>query len=171
MRCLIRKVNRLALLATVLTAQLAMALPSDRAEVLIFEANSVTANEADELTTLTGDVLLQQGTLEITAAVARLYGPVAALERLVVEGNPASLQQQIEAEPGLLTATAERIEYHLDTRTIELTGNAEVDQGNRHLSGEHITYDLVSGRVVGEGGDGRVRIRIDPETEAQPPVN
>lgn len=156
--------------ALLLAGAAAMALESDRRQVLIFEADQITADKQAQLTTLTGNVVLQQGTLNIRAAVARLHGPVAALERLVVEGEPATLMQRIEAEPGRLDAQARRIEYDLGERRIELIGDAVVDQGSRRLSGAHIVYDLAAGRVMGEGGEGRVRIRIEPESQEEPPA-
>lgn len=156
----------------VLLAPSAMALESDRQQELIIEADQLEGNEQEKVTRLSGDVFLRQGTLNIRAETAVLHGPVKSLERLVVEGSPATLIQELEEREGTLHAEARRIEYDLTSRQLVLTGDAVVDQGNRHLTGERILYDLAADRVVGESGtesDGnRVRIRIEPESEPEP---
>lgn len=143
------------------------ALEGDRQQQLVIEADELDGDEQAQITRLNGNVLLQQGTLDIRADTAVLYGPVKSLERVVVEGNPAILDQELEDRDGRLHAEADRVDYDLVARRLELTGNAVVDQGNRHLTGDRIVYDLAADRVIGEGrgepdGD-RVRIRIDPE--------
>lgn len=143
------------------------ALEGDRQQQLVIEADELDGDEQAQITRLNGNVLLQQGTLDIRADTAVLYGPVKSLERVVVEGDPAKLDQELEDRDGRLHAEADRVDYDLVARRLELTGNAVVDQGNRHLTGDRIVYDLAADRVIGEGrgepdGD-RVRIRIDPE--------
>lgn len=161
-----------ALLALLLIAPAVAALESDRRQELVIEADQLEGNERTQETRLNGNVYLRQGTLNIRAESAVLHGPVKSLERLVVEGAPASLDQQLEAREGMLHAEARRIDYDLVARQLVLTGNAVVDQANRRLTGERILYDLAEDRVVGESdhqpeGD-RVRIRIEPEPESGP---
>lgn len=145
------------------------ALEGDRQQQLVIEADQLDGDEQAQITRLNGDVRLQQGTLDIRADTAVLYGPVKSLERVVVEGDPAELDQELEDRDGRLHAEGDRVDYDLVNRRLELTGNAVVDQGNRRLTGNRILYDLAADRVIGEGrgepdGD-RVRIRIDPEDE------
>lgn len=160
--------TRISLLFLMLLAVPAVtALEGDRQQQLVIEADQLDGDEQAQITRLTGDVRLQQGTLDIRADTAVLYGPVKSLERVVVEGDPAKLDQELEDREGQLHAEADSIDYDLVARRLELTGNAVVDQGNRRLTGDRILYDLAADRVIGEGRgepDGeRVRIRIDPE--------
>lgn len=160
--------TRISLLFLMLLAVLPVtALEGDRQQQLVIEADELDGDEQAQITRLNGNVLLQQGTLDIRADTAVLYGPVKSLERVVVEGDPAKLDQELEDRDGRLHAEADRVDYDLVARRLELTGNAVVDQGNRRLTGDRIVYDLAADRVIGEGrgepdGD-RVRIRIDPE--------
>ena len=159
------------LLALLLLVPAAAALESDRQKELVIEADQLEGNEQKQITRLNGDVFLRQGTLNIRADSAVLHGSVRSLERLVVEGSPATLNQELEERQGRLHAEARRIDYDLVSRQIVLSGNAVVDQANRRLTGERILYDLASDRVVGESdrqpeGE-RVRIRIEPESEEQ----
>lgn len=160
----------LLLLALLLLAPAVAALESDRRQQLVIEADKLEGDEQARVTRLEGDVQLRQGTLHIQADTAVLHGPVKSLERLVVEGRPATLSQELEDREGQLHAEARRIDYDLVARRVTLSGNALVDQGNRRLSGDRILYDLAADRVIGESGgepDGdRVRIRIDPDDEA-----
>lgn len=159
------------LLSLMLLAPSAPALKDDRQQQLVIEADQLDGDEQAQVTRLDGDVRLSQGTLQIRADTAVLHGPVKSLERLVVEGRPATLTQELDEREGRLHAEAERIEYDLVARRVTLTGNAVVDQGNRQLSGNRILYDLAADRVIGEGGrepgDDRVRIRIDPEQQPE----
>lgn len=157
------------LLALLLSVPAAAALESDRQKELVIEADQLEGNEQKQVTRLKGDVYLRQGTLNIRADSAVLHGPVRALERLVVEGSPATLNQELEERQGMMHAEARRIDYDLVSREIVLSGNAVVDQANRRLTGERILYDLAEDRVVGESDQQpqgeRVRIRIEPEKE------
>lgn len=160
--------KRISLLVSiVLLASGATALESDRNQELVIEADQLAGDEQKEITRLSGDVFLRQGTLRIRAASAVLHGPVKSLERVVVEGSPATLNQELEERAGTLHAEARHIDYDLASRRLELRGDAVVDQANRRLTGERILYDLAADRVIGESdreADGdRVRIRIEPE--------
>ncbi len=159
------------LMALLMSASAATALESDRRQQLVIEADKLEGNEQEQVSRLEGDVRLRQGTLSIQADSAVLHGPVKSLERLMVEGRPATLTQELEERDGHLYAEANRIEYDLVTRRLVLSGNAVVDQGNRRLTGNRILYDLAADRVIGEGGgeadSERVRIRIDPEEQPE----
>lgn len=164
--------NRFASLTTsalLLAAGLAHGLEVDRSKEILFEADTVERDEKTQRTIMTGNVIVKQGTLDIRASNAVFHGPLDSLERLVVEGDPATLHQALETREGELRAEAGQIEYDLVQRQLVLTGNAVVDQGNRHLTGERIRYDLAQDRVIAEGdrteGGERVRIRIEPEAE------
>lgn len=159
---------RLAAAGLLLLATCGQALELDRSQEILFEADTIERDEQAQLTVMTGSVSVRQGSLDIRADRAEFHGPLETLNRLVVEGAPATLHQALEQREGDLDARARRIEYDLVEGQLVLTGNAEVNQGNRHLSGERIRYDLGRDRVIAEGdtepGGERVRIRIDPET-------
>jgi lipopolysaccharide export system protein LptA len=74
------------------------------------------------------------------------------------------LQQEIEAE-GLVAAEAHRVDYEVATGLVTLTGAAEVDHPQYHISGEVLRYDMNVQHFQGSGGeeDGRIEIRMKPE--------
>lgn len=155
------------LLPLTLLATAAQALEVDRSQEITFEADTVERSEREQQTIMKGNVVVRQGTLDIRADRAVFHGPLESLQRLVVEGSPATMSQVLEQRDGDLRAEARRIDYDLVERQLVLSGDAVVDQGKRHLSGERIRYDLAQDRVIAEGdaGEGgeRVRIRIEPE--------
>lgn len=170
-----RPIRTSLLLSLLVLAPALEALESDRQQELVIEADQLEGDEQTQVTRLNGDVRLRQGTLNIQADTATLHGPVKSLERLVVEGRPATLTQDLEARDGRLRAEARRIDYDLVSRRLVLSGNAVVDQGKRRLTGDRILYDLAADRVIGESGDApdgdRVQIRIEPEEQPEEPTS
>lgn len=173
MKCRKHRMSRidaaaLLALAALLGVGPATALEIDRTREILFEADSVERDEPNQRTIMTGNVRVQQGTLDIRAQRAVFFGPLESLQRLELEGSPATLSQSLEQRGGDLDASARHIEYNLVERFLILSGDAEVNQGNRHLSGETVRYDLARDRVIAEGDAGedgqQVRIRIRPES-------
>lgn len=112
---------------------------------------------------LEGDVRIDQGTLAIRADRATVTMRGGEMTRVVLEGAPATLQQ--EADDGALTrAAAHNIDYAVNGDTVVLTGNVVVTQPRGELRGERVTYDLTTERLRGgEPGSGApIRMVIQP---------
>jgi lipopolysaccharide export system protein LptA len=138
---------------------------SDRGQPMNIEAQDIDATLADDSESrLTGDVLITQGTLRIGAASAVITRTDGEIVKVLLEGKPASLQQeQDDGTP--MSARAARIAYDVKSENILLTGNVAVDQAGDSMRGERIAYDLKSGRMNAGGagqGDGRIRMTIQP---------
>lgn len=164
-----RKLLALACLAAVSAAH---ALITDRQQPLEVNADSTDGMLGDGVTTLTGHVEIRQGSLLITADQAKVDKADGKVRQIMLTGDSASLQQEIE-DQGLVRAWAREIEYSVGSGVVVLTGNAEVEHPQYHVSGEQLRYDLNLQHFEGNGsedGNGRVRIRLDPEVapEADP---
>jgi lipopolysaccharide export system protein LptA len=141
------------------------ALESDRQEPLEVSANSTDGTLGDGITTLRGQVDIRQGTLHITADEAEVNKIDGRVSSITFRGAPASLEQEIE-EQGLVQATANVIDYQVASGLVTLEGNADVKHPQYQISGELLTYDLNIQHFQGssdENGNGRIRIRLDPE--------
>jgi lipopolysaccharide export system protein LptA len=141
------------------------ALESDRQEPLEVSANSTDGTLGDGITTLRGEVDIRQGTLHITANEAEVNKIDGRVSSVTFRGAPASLEQEIE-EQGLVQATANVIDYQVASGLVTLEGNADVKHPQYQISGELLTYDLNIQHFQGnsdENGNGRIRIRMDPE--------
>jgi lipopolysaccharide export system protein LptA len=147
-----------------LGASPAYALKSDRQQPLEVKADATDGTLGDGTATLRGNVEIRQGTLLIRADVARVERVEGRVRRFELDGNPVHLQQEIEQE-GLVSAEARNVDYEVASGIVTLTGAADVDHPQYHISGEVLRYDLNAQHFQGSGGeaDGRIRIRMDPE--------
>lgn len=148
----------------VLAAGPAEALKSDRQQPLEVKADASDGTLGDGIATLRGNVEIRQGTLLIRADVARVERVEGRVRRFQLDGNPVHLQQEIEQE-GLVSAEAGTVEYEVATGIVTLTGAADVDHPQYHISGEVLRYDMNLQHFQGSGDDqeGRIRIRMNPE--------
>jgi len=142
----------------------AHALKSDRQQPLEVKADATDGTLGDGTATLRGNVEIRQGTLLIRADIARVERVEGRVRRFELDGKPVQLQQEIEAE-GLVSAQALKVEYEVATGMVTLTGAADVDHPQYHISGEVLRYDMNIQHFQGSGGDadGRIRIRMNPE--------
>ena len=161
----------LILLAGLTAAPAALALETDRQQPLEVNADTTDGMLGDGVTTLTGHVEIKQGTLLIKADRAEVDKADGKVREIKLLGDTASLQQEIE-EQGLVKAWANAITYQVGSGMVVLSGNAEVSHPQYEVSGEQLRYDLNLQHFEGNGtrdGNGRVRIRLDPEVAPDDP--
>lgn len=162
MRSTKRTLTALVCLAAFSAAQ---ALVTDRQQPLEVNADTTDGMLGDGVTTLSGHVEIRQGSLLITADLAEVDKADGKVKQITLRGDNASLQQEIE-DQGLVRAWAQEIEYRVGTGVVVLSGDAEVEHPQYHVSGEQLRYDLNLQHFEGNGsedGNGRVHIRLDPE--------
>jgi len=177
----VTRLCRLLLAAMLLLAlPTAFALKSDRQQPLDIRADASDGTLGDGTATLRGNVEIRQGSLLIRSDVARVERIEGRVRRFELDGSPVHLQQEIEEE-GLVEAEARKVEYEVATGIVTLTGNADVEHPQYHISGEVLRYDMNEQHFTGRGGeaDGRIKIRMNPEviqdgasppaSEAEPP--
>jgi lipopolysaccharide export system protein LptA len=153
----------LLLLAAILPFA-ADAKTTDRNAPMDVEADRTDAMLGDDSdSTLSGNVHITQGTLEVFADKAVIHRKAGEIDQVVLTGSPATLKQMSDTgEP--MNAHASQIVYTLTSDLVVLTGGVVIEQPRGTLRGETIKYDLKSGRLDG-GGDGkRVQMRIMPKT-------
>ena len=160
----------LVLFICVFAAGGAFARKSDRQKPMDVTADhSDTSLADDSVSTLTGNVVVTQGTMVIHADKAVITRKDGDISRAVLTGAPASLKQDDEnGEP--MTATSAIVDYDLTTNIAVFTGNAIIDQPARgQMHGEKIVYNVDSGEVT-SGGDGtRVSMHILPKAKTEQP--
>ena len=153
----------LALLLCALCAS-ASARKSDRQLPMDVHADHSEASLADDgITTLTGNVVMTQGTMQINADKAVITRKDGDMSYVVLTGNPVHLKQLDENnEP--MYGSARQVDDDLLKNIAIFTGNAIIDQPVRgQMHGEKIVYNIESGEVT-SGGDGtRVAMHILPK--------
>lgn len=159
---LLRALAVLALLLACLAPWPAAARQGDRNQTIHVDADH--AIKHGDQATLTGHVSITQGSLEIKAAKGTAYSNDSGnTERIVVEGNPARLQQRMD-DGSLMRAHANTIIYLITVEKISLEGNAHVQRpGQGSFDGAHLVYTPATGAIEGDGGqDGRVHLTLEP---------
>lgn len=153
-------------LTALLLAPAAHALKTDREQPLNVSASRWNGALKGGVQQLSGEVLIEQGSLKANADNAELFsaaGDSGNIERVVLTGKPARLTQQLDGGEGTVVATAARIEYSLADGIAQLIGDARVDRAGDRMSAATITYEVQSGRMQAAGAEGqRVQITLQP---------
>ena len=178
--------------AALLLASQAFALKSDKDQAANADANysksvqskTGAANDPD-LFDLDGNVIITRGSIKMTAAHATIYQiPSSAkdpnagkMSRVILTGKQAHMQQVHDGDCGLMTATADKIDYNPLTNLAELTGGVVVVQAGRgEFHGEHMIYntdtgDMESGNKAEPSGRVHLVMEAKTQTPAESPNN
>lgn len=136
---------------------------SDLSKPIDVRADSSEFDEKAGVQTLSGNVMITQGTLEIRADFIAISLANNALSKIEGRGSPIKFSQENEAGE-LMQGEAQEIIYDALNGTLTLKGNASLSQPRQSLTSEQITFDARTQKVSAEGGsqDGRVNIQIQP---------
>ncbi|MBF7690321.1 MULTISPECIES: lipopolysaccharide transport periplasmic protein LptA [Acinetobacter] len=165
------------------TAMATFALPSDRNQPISLVADRATYNDKTGVTTYTGNVIIEQGTMKLQAAsVVAQLNKNRQISTVTATGSPARFQQKMDVNKGLAKGQGQKIVYNADSGIITLTGNAFVDQDGASVKGETLRYSMNKGDIEAIGSSnssatntsasenrGRVQIVIPPNTSKATP--
>lgn len=148
-------------------APAAFAIPSDRNQSISLEADRATFNEKTGITTYTGNVVIQQGTLKIQAnSIVANLNQQSQIKNVTAQGSPAKFQQQMDNKGGLAKGEAKKIIYNAETGILSLSGGAFLSQNGATFRGENLTYSMNKGDIEATGGsNGRIKIVIPPTAQ------
>ena len=158
----------LSVAALLLLASLpAMALPQDSNQPIRIQANSATLDEKRNTAVYKGNVIITQGSMQLTGAQVTLTTDAAgAVSKIVSQGTPATYSQTPGANEAQVNARARTIEYFADSERIVLKEQARLEQRGNTFQGEYVSYDI-NQQVVDAGRPdgneaGRIEIVIQP---------
>lgn len=145
----------------------AWALTSDREKPMDVSAGRSEFGLGEGQSVLSGSVRITQGTTEVQADRAVIHQSKAGdILRAVLEGKPASLAQDLD-DGGRLDARALNIDYDIKAEQVVFTGAVVISQPKGEMRAERVTYDLATGKLSGDGGEGgRVKLHILPQPPA-----
>lgn len=145
---------------------LANALPSDANEPIKLLADKATYSERTGVTSYSGNVIITQGTLRLTASnITVNLSPSRSINSVIATGSPATMQQVVTKEKGLAKGQANKIDYNSVTGILTLTGNAKLVQNGASFAGNVIRYSLKAGDVEATaGGNQRVELIFPPNS-------
>lgn len=155
--------------ALLLAPSVVLAKSSDRNQPMSLDAgHQVGSLEGNGTITMSGGVIVQQGSLDIRSQTGVVTMKNNDITRVVFTGSPVTLKQQME-DGGMMNATANRIDYDLVNEIVTFTGNYTVKTPKGSNSGQKLVYNLRTGNME-SGGDGtRVKTVIQPRSAAAKP--
>lgn len=145
------------------------AVPSDYTQPVDVRADYWEASIQDNISIYRENVEVRQGTMLINAG--RLEANASAgrgNEVLIASGNPATYSQKLE-DGKEVKAQAKEIRYDLATRTLTLTGDAELSQSGSLVQGAMIRYNIATQQLSAESEQNRrVTTIFTPEIKDNP---
>jgi lipopolysaccharide export system protein LptA len=145
---------------------------SDREKPINLEADRMEIDDAKKVATLTGNVVVSQGTLTIKSDRMVITQDTGGFSKGVAYGNPATFRQKREGFDEYIDGQALRMEYDGRNEMLELFDKAVVKKGPEEVRGNYISYNsrtefyqAFGSRKDSEGKEvaGRVRAVIIPK--------
>lgn len=149
-----------------------MAESADRDKPIDLESDTLKVDEAKQISTYSGNVILTQGTLIIRADKLIVREDSGGFQQSTALGNPTTFKQKREGKNEYMEGSAQRIEYDGRMDKIQLYTKAWVKRGEDIIHGDYISYDasaeyaeVIGGNksVDGATSNGRVRAVIQPK--------
>lgn len=159
----------IAVLGGSLAVQPAQAKQSDRQQEMLVDAKHFDGfQKPNSVSTLSGNVVITQGTLKATGNQAKVYFDAnSEISRVVITGGPAHIQQLDDAG-NLMLGDAATLDYDNIKGIAVLQGKASIRQkGRGEAHGDKLTYNTVTSQMTGESaGDGMVHMTFKPKQAA-----
>lgn len=144
----------------------AQALQSDSSQPLNVSSKEQLADLQANKLYFIGDVHATQGTIEVNCDKAELIrNDKNELKEVNSWGKPVTFRQELD-NGKILRSQSSVLRYFPLTGDIVLTGNATVWQGDSHVSGEHIEYNLKTQKMKANNANsqgGRVMSTFIPQ--------
>lgn len=171
----------IACLCGLFFVQSVMAERGDRKKPMYLEADRATVEdvnrkEASRITVFTGNVIITQGTMRISADKVIMKEDLNGFKHATATGDLVSFRQKRDGLDEYVEGWSQRVEYDSKTDKIELFRQARLKRGSDEVQGDYISYDMNSEffkvisskeRGVETGPDKRVRITIQPKNKSE----
>jgi len=113
-------------------------------------ANYLLLDEKKGISKYQGNVYFKKGTLAIKADSVILFYEGNELTKALITGSPADVLHYPDNE-ARVHSQAKTMEYLVSEERLTLKGQAFVDQGDNHFSGETIEYDTRQRTITAAG--------------------
>jgi lipopolysaccharide export system protein LptA len=175
----LRRAAAAACCVLALAAGTCYAEKADRDKPINLEADRVTVDDAKQLATFEGNVVLTQGTMMIRGDRMQVRQDDEGFKHGVTWGNLAYFKQKRDGYDEYIEGWAERIEYDGRADKVQMFSRASMKRGQDEVRGSYISYDANTEFFQVTGGakagtpsspDGRVRAVMQPKPKAAPPT-
>ncbi len=126
----------------------------DQTDNIHVQADSLELNQQTGVQTLSGNVLIIQGNVSITADQIQVSMRNGAITRISGTGTPIQFQQQLNNGVVVRTESNE-IDYVTRSWTLIFKGNVTLQRANWQLDSHTVEYNVLKRNfsAVGSGGD------------------
>lgn len=130
------------------------ALSTDKDQDIEIESDTAYLDDTKNISVYTGNVVVVQGSMRITGDKMTIYyTETNDLDRIIVEGKPATFRQLPDNSTVHDEAEATVMEYYEQRNLIVLIEKARVKQGDRRLIADHVEYDTRLSQVRANSDD------------------
>ena len=157
-------------------APAARAEKADRDKPINVNADRGSYDGINNLQIVEGNVIIEQGTMRITASKGEIRRDKENYLSAVVTGSPVNFRQKREGCAQYIEASAERAEFDARKDSLKLISRARLKNGDDELAGEVIVYNseteyfqVLGDRPDAAKRDGRVRMVIQPKNNTSDP--
>ena len=165
---------RAALIGALFAAIPAHGEKADRGKPIHLEADRVTVDDAKQISTFSGNVLLTQGTLTMRGDRMEVRQDKNGFRQGTIWGNLAYFRQKRDGYDDYIEGWAERVEYDGRADKVQMYNRATLKRGQDEVRGQYISYDSnteffqvdgTSRSASAKPGDTRVRVILQPQTK------
>lgn len=114
---------------------------ADRDKPVHLEADQVLIDDVKQISTFTGNVQMIQGTMLLRGDKLVVVQDKDGFKHGTVYGRTASFRQKRDGLDEYVEGYGERIEYDVNTETVDFYVQARVKRNLDEVRGEHITYN------------------------------
>ncbi len=148
----------------------ACAEQADRDKPVNIDADQVLVDDAKQVSTFSGNVILTQGTLVIRGDKVVVVQDKAGFKHGTAYGHTASFRQKREGLDEYVEGYGERIEYDTHADTVDFFIQARVKRAQDEVRGEHVTYNskteiFQADSKNADGASKRVHAVLFPKTK------
>jgi len=141
-------------------------------EPINIEADNAKIIEKEGKSIYTGNVLLIQGNIRLTADKLIVKSSKGKLVQITAQGSPVTYSEKSSTPHTDISGEAEILEYYATDDRILLLNNAKLSQGGTTFGGNRIEYntatDIVTAEVSNTGKE-RVQVTIQPDNTSKTP--
>lgn len=174
------EINRtIALLCLALACNPVHAERADRDKPVHLESDQASVDDAKQISTFEGKVLLTQGTMTIHGDKLVVLQDKNGFSHGTATGQLASFSQKREGLDEYVEGYGDRIEYDALNETVDFFGHAHVIKKLDEVRGDHISYSskteifqvhMAPNQPIDAPNKGRVSAILQPKPKANTPT-
>jgi len=142
---------------------------ADHDKPVDIEADQAQVDDAKQISTFTGKVVLTQGTMVIRSDKLIVTQDKSGFKHGTAYGHTANFRQKREGLDEYVEGYGERIEYDTKANTVDFYVQARVKRAQDEVRGEHVTYnsytDIFQANNEGSAAPQRVHATLYPKSK------